>query len=308
MADNKGGFSVHLQEELKKYGDIMVPVKAGLPERLLVKKALVSKLHPNPDDEFCWPEVGPSSSIINKYISLYKQYGAMYRPEDLGQEPLMVEKVHPDGYMLLNGHHRWAAAMRMHLKKIRVKIVNLALESDIKKIIEKSEHYKRATLDLDEVVFKSEDKKGLEKPLGFPYNLRYKQRLRLGIPALFYALSKRGYDIWVYSSNYYSIDDIRDFFRCYHVYVDGIITGLAKKNAQTNKKSNKIEKLMSSKYGITLHIDDDMLLRTKKQTAEFEEYKLDVPPEEWAKKAITIIEGIERNEKKKQRRQDENIV
>ena len=163
-------------------------------------------------------------------------------------------------------------------------------------------------MDLDEVVFKSGGKKGLEKPLGFPYNLRYKQRLRLGIPALFYALSKRGYDIWVYSSNYYSIDDIRDFFRCYHVYVDGIITGLAKKNAQTNKKSNKIEKLMSSKYGITLHIDDDMLLRTKKQTAEFEEYKLDVPPEEWAKKAITIIEEIERNEKKKQRRQDENIV
>jgi hypothetical protein len=51
-----------------------------------------------------------------------------------------------------------------------------------------------------------------------------------------------------------------------------------------------------------------MLLRTKKQTEEFEEYKLDVPPEEWAKKAIAIIEEIERNEKKKQRRQDENIV
>ena len=303
----KSEFDEFVQNDVKKQKGVYMPVKASLAERLTTRHLPMEKLHPNPDDEFAFPDIGPNYQIISKYVEdIMTAYRMKLEPFD--DDPIIVEKLHPEGYLILNGHHRWAAAMRMHLKKIRVKIVNLALESDIKKIIEKSEHNKRATLDLDEVVFKSGDKKGLEKPLGFPYNLRYKQRLRLGIPALFYALSKRGYDIWVYSSNYYSIDDIRDFFRCYHVYVDGIITGLAKKNAQTNKKSNKIEKLMSSKYGITLHIDDDMLLHTKKQTAEFEEYKLDVPPEEWAKKAITIIEGIERNEKKKQRRQDENIV
>ncbi len=303
----KSEFDEFVQNDVKKQKGVYMPVQASLAERLTTRHLPMEKLHPNPDDEFAFPDIGPNYQIISKYVEdIMTAYRMKLEPFD--DDPIIVEKLHPEGYLILNGHHRWAAAMRMHLKKIRVKIVNLALESDIKRIIEKSEHNKRATLDLDEVVFKSEDKKGLEKPLGFPYNLRYKQRLRLGIPALFYALSKRGYDIWVYSSNYYSIDDIRDFFRCYHVYVDGIITGLAKKNAQTNKKSNKIEKLMSSKYGITLHIDDDMLLRTKKQTAEFEEYKLDVPPEEWAKKAITIIEEIERNEKKKQRRQDENIV
>ena len=303
----KSEFDEFVLNDVKKQKGVYMPVKASLAERLTTRHLPMEKLHPNPDDEFAFPDIGPNYQIISKYVEdIMTAYRMKLEPFD--DDPIIVEKLHPEGYLILNGHHRWAAAMRMHLKKIRVKIVNLALESDIKKIIEKSEHNKRATLDLDEVVFKSEDKKGLEKPLGFPYNLRYKQRLRLGIPALFYALSKRGYDIWVYSSNYYSIDDIRDFFRCYHVYVDGIITGLAKKNAQTNKKSNKIEKLMSSKYGITLHIDDDMLLRTKKQTAEFEEYKLDVSPDEWAKKAITIIEEIERNEKKKQRRQDENIV
>ena len=304
---SKSEFDEFVQNDVKKQKGVYMPVQASLAERLTTRHLPMEKLHPNPDDEFAFPDIGPNYQIISKYVEdIMTAYRMKLEPFD--DDPIIVEKLHPEGYLILNGHHRWAAAMRMHLKKIRVKIVNLALESDIKKIIEKSEHNKRATLDLDEVVFKSGDKKGLEKPLGFPYNLRYKQRLRLGIPALFYALSKRGYDIWVYSSNYYSIDDIRDFFRCYHVYVDGIITGLAKKNAQTNKKSNKIEKLMSSKYGITLHIDDDMLLRTKKQTEEFEEYKLDVPPEEWAKKAITIIEEIERNEKKKQRRQDENIV
>jgi len=53
---------------LKKYGDIMVPVQAGLPERLLVRKAPVSKLHPNPDDEFCNPSIGPNYKIISNPV------------------------------------------------------------------------------------------------------------------------------------------------------------------------------------------------------------------------------------------------
>ena len=292
----KSEFDEFVQNDVKKQKGVYMPVQASLAERLTTRHLPMGKLHPNPDDEFAFPNIGPNYQIISKYVEdIMTAYRMKLEPFD--DDPIIVEKLHPEGYLILNGHHRWAAAVRMHLKKIRVKIVNLALESDIKKIIKNSEHNKRATLDLDEVVFKSGDKKSLEKPLGFPYNLRYKQRLRLGIPALFYALSKRGYDIWVYSSNYYSIDDIRDFFNCYHVYVDGIITGLAKKKNQTSKNTSKIEKMMSAKYGVTLHIDNDMLLRTEKQTGDFKEYALDVPPEEWAKKAITIIEKMERDSK-----------
>lgn len=72
-------------------------------------------------------------------------------------EPLTIEKLYPHGYLLLNGHHRWAAAMRVGLRRVPVEIVNLAQESDIKKILENSKHNKRVTLDLDEVVFKSND-------------------------------------------------------------------------------------------------------------------------------------------------------
>ena len=283
-----------VQNDVKKQKGVYIPVQVGLTERLTTKHLPIEKLHPNPDDEFAFPDIGPNYQIISKYVEDIKlAYWKKLEPFD--DDPIIVEKLHPDGYLIINGHHRWAAAVRMGMKKIRAKIVNLALESDIKKIIEKSKHNKRATLDLDEVVFKTGDEKTLEKALPFPYNLRYRQRIRLGIPALFYALSKMGYDIWVYSSNYYSIDDIRDFFSCYHVYVDGIITGLAKKNARTNKTNSEIESMMSAKYGVTLHIDNDMLLRTEKSSGEFEEHDLDVPPEEWAKKAITIIEKMERD-------------
>ena len=78
----------------------------------------------------------------------------------------------------------------------------MATESDIRKILEQSTHDKRAALDLEEVIFRPDDDPALEKELRFPKNLRYKQRIRLGIPALFYELTKNGYDIWVYAAEY----------------------------------------------------------------------------------------------------------
>ena len=71
--------------------------------------------------------------------------------------------------MLLNGHHRWAAALRLSIKKVPVCIVNGVYEADIKKIIETSTHEKRATLDLDEVVFANSDEAKTEKHRGLPF-------------------------------------------------------------------------------------------------------------------------------------------
>ena len=293
----KSEFDNFVLEDVKKQKGIYMPVKAGMLERMMKKRLPLDKLHPNPEDEFTFQDIGPNYEIVSKYVEDIKMAQDL-KTEPFDKDPIIVEKMHPHGYLILNGHHRWAAAVRMKLKKIRVKITNLASESDIRKILEKSKHDKRATLDLDEVIFRSNDDPYLEKALGFPYSLKHKQRIRLGIPALFYYLSKNGYDIWVYSSNYYSIDDIREYFRCYHVHVNGIITGTAKKNKQTESSSANIEKMISNKYAVTLHIDNDMLLRTEKATGEFQEFALDVPPEEWAKKAITIIEEIEKDEKK----------
>ena len=59
MTVQSSGFQEYLAEEIKKYGGVMIPVKAGLMERLLVKEAEIKKLHPNPDDEFCMPGIGP---------------------------------------------------------------------------------------------------------------------------------------------------------------------------------------------------------------------------------------------------------
>ena len=271
---------------------IAIPVRAGLFERLMVRTAACRNLHPNQEDEFSMESVGPSFKIISEYETKFRD--ALRMERRLMDEPLIVEKLRPHGYLLLNGHHRWAAAMRCNIKKVPIKIINCATESDIKTILEKSQHDKRATIDLDEVIFRSPDYKYLEKKaFTFPLSIRFKQRIRLGIPALFYKLSKSGYDIWVYAADFYSIDDIQKYFKAYSVHIDGILTGVAKDAQNKSERAARIRELINNKYDTTLHIDNNTILETHGKTGEFEEYEINVPEEDWAKKAIEIIEEIE---------------
>lgn len=291
----KTEFDIFIQEQVDKVRGTSIPVKAGILERLLTRNLPCTKMYPNPADEFTFPDIGPNYGIISNYVDSIRHNVKKGLP--MFDEPILVEKLHPHGYMLLNGHHRWAAALRLHVRKVPVKIINLAQESDIRKILENSEHNKRATLDLDEVILRSDSDQFIEKKLKFPYSIKYKQRIKQGIPALFYFLSKNGYDIWVYSANYYSYDDIRDFFKCYRVHVDGIITGMAKDKKAVTEKKGEVEKLFSNKYAVTLHIDNNMILRTEKGNADYKEHELNVSDEFWAKEAISAIGEMEKNEK-----------
>ena len=299
MAGGTTKFEADVQQAVQKIKGVYFPVKTGLVARLRIKKAACKDLYPNPEDEFCMPEIGPNDGIISSYE---QQFLANIR-DGLdyfhGSEPIIVEQLHPDGYMIINGHHRWAAAMRCKIKKVLIKIINCVTESDVRKMLERSKHDKRVAIDLDEVIFRPSDYKYLEKKaFTFPMSLRFKQRIRLGIPALFYYLSKHGYDIWLYASDYYSIDDIRKFFRAYSARVDGIITGYGKRQNKT-KSEIEMERLIFNKYSVTLHIDNDLVVVTHGKTKEFEEYKIDSNDEDWSKKTIAIVEEIEKHAAKK---------
>lgn len=270
--------------EAKKYEGISVPVKAGILERLFVKSVAASKLHPNPEDEFCIPSVGPSFAIISKYVEAFRR-----NPEPM--EPLMVEKMHPDGYMILNGHHRWMAAIRSGYKKIPVHIVNPTTVNDVKKMLASSEHDRRVTFDLDEVVFCAEEGEATEKAPGFPYNMIFKEKIKLGIPALFHYFNTLKYDVWVYSADFYSADYIQSFFRRYNARVDGVVTGTSKKKGKDTDKK-EIENLVSNKYNVTIHIDRDMMIMSDSRTKDFSEYSLSGESLEWSKEIMKVMEGL----------------
>ena len=292
MGKNAGTeFDEFIAKEIKTYAGVAMPVKAGLLNRIFVSKAACKKLHPNPDDEFSIPSVGPSYRIISdyekKFIHNENTNGYYYD----GEEPIMVEKIRPDGYMILNGHHRWAAAVRLGKPRIPVKVINVTHEQEIRDIIKNSNHDKRVTLDLDEVVFWNENNGPAEKALPFPINRIYKDRLRLGIPALFNMFNKSGYDIWIYSSKFYSTDYIQNLFKKYHVHVTGIVTGTSKRK-QLKDDKNAIQDLYSKKYLVTLHVDNDVVLMIDNKTKDFQEFNID-GEENWSKAVMDIIKGLD---------------
>ena len=97
-------------------------VRASLLERKMVRHLAPNQLHVNPDDEFTDPDIGPSDRIISEYMELIRVL--QYQRQDIFEEPVLVNKMKAGGYMLLNGHHRWAAAWKRGLDKIHVSIMN----------------------------------------------------------------------------------------------------------------------------------------------------------------------------------------
>ncbi len=295
MAGSNSQFEVFLADEVKKYKGICAPVKAGILRRALIRWAPCSKLHPNPDDEFCIPKVGPNYKIISEYMESFRM--ERLHSKDYCEEPLTVQMVRPDGYMILNGHHRWAAALRLGFPRIPVRIVDLTQDTDIRTILKNTNHDRRVTLDLDEVVFRKEGDGPLEKPLPFPAGRIYRERLRLGIPALFHYLNKKGYDIWVYTAGYYSADYIQRLFRKYHVHVCGAVTGTGRKTADNSREVRKeLETLFAKTYLYTVHIDNEMLLRISSRTREAQEFDIAGGPEDWSRSVMEILERIESHE------------
>ena len=288
-----------IAEEVKKVKGIAVPTHAGKFERALVRKVKCSKLHPNPNDEFCSPEIGPNERIVSEYSKAYRllreDSDAAHFLDSNIKEPLTVQKIRPDGYMILNGHHRWLAAELSGIDRIPVRIVNLTLESDVRKMLEYSKNSKRITLDLEEIVFADPGETLTEKPLPFPFNRIYRERLRLGIPALFSWCLSAGYDVWLYSSGYESVDYIRDMMRLYHAPVTGIITGTARKVPKDFKIRERLEETMRSWYPVTINADRKAVLRVNSRTKEYRDYPLQGTGT-WSAEVIEILGKIQKEE------------
>lgn len=276
-----------LQEDIQKYEGIRMPLKASFPERFFVRKLNSAKLHPNPDDEFCMTSIGPNYEIISDYVSRIRK--GKYWAGGAEDEPLYVEKMYPDGYMILNGHHRWAAAMRLRKKRIPVRIVNVTTDADIDRVLKQSTNEKRASFDLDEVIFCKEDICE-KKPFLLSGSLKG-EHVRLGMPALSHFLLSSGYDIWVYTQKYYSDDYIRHFLKAYHIGVSGVITGYSRKRWKKNDVGKQIETKIMDKYRTTINITEDEIIRIENKSGVFEQYELDCNATDWSKNAIRTIKS-----------------
>ncbi len=292
MAGSKTTFEEYLSQEVQRGQSVYFPIKSSFARRMMVRKARCKDLHPNPDDEFCMPEIGPNYTIIADYQQQYLNAISNSQPYYSG-EPLIVERVHPSGYRIINGHHRWAAAMQLGQTSIPIRIINLTHEEDVKDIIANSTHTKRVALDLDEVVFHTDANSPPEQLLSFPWRLLYPYQLRLGVPALFHYLTSHGYDIWLYSSRYHSADYIHSYFRHYHVKIDGVVTAVGNHGRTAGIRLRKLETLIAASYRYTVHIDTDTVLCFHRGSKEYTEYPLGGSSSGWSQSVLAAMERLD---------------
>ncbi len=275
-------FQEWVLDDLKDYESISNPVKASLLERLLVKKIDKEKLHPNPKDEFSDPEIGPNYEIVKKYFDeITFSLTHVSAPE---MEPLIVEKMSVGGYMILNGHHRWLAAKRCNkLKKIPIDIVNVSQERDIIDAVNRSDNKLCISIDLDEVLMCNGTDYPADKELIFPFNTFLPGKIRKNAPYMIKELQKKGFDVWVYTGSYKSVQYIDRFLRMHKIKVQGIINGM-----KTKKVSGNMMNAFKEKYKTIVHLDNDSVLIVKPENREFDTYELN-NGSEWANDTVVKI-------------------
>lgn len=111
-----------IREDLEEMDGKRDVVKAGVLDRMLIKKVPPRQLHVNPVDEFSFPDIGPNESIVTNYSQIARRNDSLGEP--VFEEPIVVNKLRGGGYLILNGHHRWAGAVQAYVKTVRIQITN----------------------------------------------------------------------------------------------------------------------------------------------------------------------------------------
>lgn len=259
-------------------------VKASLIERLSIRKMDPGKMHPNPEDEFSMESIGPNFEIVSNYAEYIRINRKLSK--DLFDKPVVVEKMKHNGYMLLNGHHRWYAAMRMGLDKIRVKIVNPVHDEDIVRMLESTTNTCTAVFDLDEVLLATGNMKVAEIQESFLAN-KVPVRLKAGVPEVIRALQEKGFDIWVYTGEYYSEGEINLLFEVYDLKITGAMNAVRQKGKGYTQESKQ---RFNQKYKETLHIDNSSILITHTESKEFNHIEFG-DKADWAGKILDYLKN-----------------
>ncbi len=158
----------------------------------------------------------------------------------------------------------------------------------------------RVSFDLDEVLFVSPLDHKTEKELPFPWRSIFRERVRLGTPRLIRALQEDGFEVWVYTTSFRSETYIRQLFRLYGVRFDGIVNGQRHAKEVQGRKSEPQPNKLPSRYGISLHVDDESIVAVYGKMYGFDVFELNAQDDDWADKIIERARSIRRKEKERE--------
>lgn len=155
----------------------------------------------------------------------------------------------------------------------------------------------RISFDLDEVLFVNPETHKTEPPLKFPFNIIFRERVRLGTVDLIKRLHKEGFEVWIYTSSFRSIGYIKVLFACYRIRFDGIINGQRHLQEVQGHRKEKLPQKMPGRYRISLHIDDEAIVMTHGKYYGFNVLLMNEPDDQWTDKIMQRVYEIRGRER-----------
>ena len=152
----------------------------------------------------------------------------------------------------------------------------------------------RISFDLDEVLFVNPKTHKTEPELPIPFRALYKERLRAGAPELINTLQGMGFEVWVYTSSFRSINYIQGLFKRYGVKFDGIVNADRHLKEVQQNRSEILPQKVPNRY-----IDDEAVICSYGREYGFDAYQLDADDDEWKEKVIAKAEEVKRKWDKK---------
>ena len=154
----------------------------------------------------------------------------------------------------------------------------------------------RISFDLDEVLFVSTETHKAEPPLIFPLNKIFRERLRMGTPALVHRLQTLGYEVWIYTSSYRSENYLKNLFKSYGIKFDGIVNAERHEREVQRGRKQRLPQKVPPHYQISLHIDDEENIIRNARTYGYHVLRVYEPDDEWAAKVLGEAERIRKLE------------
>lgn len=142
------------------------------------------------------------------------------------------------------------------------------------------------SFDLDDTLYVSPTEFQTEKELKFPWNIIYKERLRLGTIDLFRKLQSEGIETWIYTTSFRTEKYIRHMFGHYGIKVGQIINGSRHMREVQAGKKEPMPSKYPAKYRIDLHIDDDQSVMQNGKIYGFKVFIVGPPDDEWGNKIL----------------------
>lgn len=144
----------------------------------------------------------------------------------------------------------------------------------------------RISFDLDDTLILSDKDSKNEPPLKYIRSLFYKEKLREGIVFLCRELNSMGYEICVYTTSERSVSYIKRLFKLYGIKLSVIVNHQVHQSIVQGTRNEIMPSKVPSRFGIDLHIDDDISVKQNGDQFGFRVLIIDKEDRDWCKKVL----------------------